>query len=247
MGSDRRPSAEKLARAEYAAARARRLQGQRLSEQVISVLPALADLLPDGGLRAGCSYGVDGSTALTAALLAGPSADGLWCAVVGMPGFSAAAAARLGCDLDHVVFVPYPGRDWVNVVGALIDALTIIVVRPPAAVSDAEAARLGARLRQHEAVLIACGPWPRTETRLSVSRSSWTGLGSGHGHLTARQALVRITGRGAARHTAQDRRTSAGTALWLPDARGAVRLVDDTTLSAPVLRPEESELHEAAG
>jgi hypothetical protein len=218
-----------------------------MSEHVISVLPAMAALLPDGGLRAGCSYGVDGSTALTAALMAGPSSAGQWCAVVGMPGFSAEAAARLGCDLEQVVFVPYPGRDWVNVVAALIDALSIVVVRPPTTVSDAEAARLSARLRQHESVLIACGRWPRTETRLAVSQSRWVGLGSGHGHLTARQAVITVSGRGAVRSSGGDRRSSPGTALWLPDSSGQVRLVDENHSPLGVPVPANVELHEAAG
>jgi hypothetical protein len=247
LGGHRRPSQEKIAQAQQAAARARRLQGQRISEHVISVLPALAALLPDNGLRPGCSYGIDGSTSLTAALMAGPSSDGLWCAVVGMPGFSAEAAAGLGCDLDHVVFVPHPGRDWVNVVAALIDALSVVVVRPPTAVSDAEAARLGARLRQHESVLIACGRWPRTETRLSVSESRWTGLGSGHGHLTARQATIKVSGRGAVRSSGRDRWGGPDTALWLPDSSGQVRLVEENQPSTGLSVSRDGELREAAG
>jgi hypothetical protein len=246
----RRPSSLKLAQAEQAVTRARKLQGERLDEHVIEVLPAMATLLPEGGLRAGSTYGIDGSTALTAALLAGPSSDGLWCGVVGMPGFAAEAAAALGCDLDHLVVVPWPGRDWINIVATLIDAMTVVVVRPLGHVSDGEAARLGARLRQRDAVLIACGPWPRTETRLSVLSSAWQGLGTGHGHLTSRRVTIGVAGRGSRRQRRPGKPGATGVELWLPDPTGQVRLVDETarvwtTRHAPDV--VEGDVHEAAG
>jgi hypothetical protein len=185
----------------------------------LDTLPALADLLPHGALRAGATYSVTGSTALTMALLAGPSAAGAWCGVVGLPGFAAPAARDLGVDLDRLAFVPDPGRRWLSVVGALIDALTVVVVRPPTAVRDAEAARIAARLRQREAVLIACGPWPRREAHLTVTESGWLGVGSGHGHLTARRVTVTVAGRGTVVRPRQAR-------LWLPDPDGVVRAVE---------------------
>jgi hypothetical protein len=193
------------------------------------------------------AYGVDGSTALTSALIAKPTTDGLWCAIVGMPGFAAEAAAGLGCDLDHLVFVPHPGRDWVNVVAALVDALAVVVVRPSSRVSDAEAARLSARLRQRESVLIACGPWPRTQTRLRISANSWVGLGAGHGRLTARLATIAVSGRGAHRHS-----HDSTARVWLPDPSGAVRLADGSAhhLPGPTVAADpihSDEIHEAVG
>src|SRR5690606_21064480 len=162
-------------------------------------------------------YSVTGSTALTMALLAGPSAAGAWCAVVGLSGFAAPAARDLGVDLDRLAIVANPGRRWLSVVGALIDALTVVVVRPPEPVRDADAARLAARLRQRDAVLISCGPWPRHEAHLTVTESEWFGVGWGHGHLTARQVTVVAAGRG----TAGRPRTAR---LWLPGPDGAVRV-----------------------
>src|SRR5262249_35495813 len=155
-------------------------------------------------------------TALLATTLAAATTDGLWCGIVGMPGFCAEAAQQLGCDLDRLVFVPYPGRDWVNVVAALVDALSVVVVRPASRVTDAEAARLGARLRQREAVLLSCGPWPRTETRLRITESAWAGLGSGHGRLRERRVTIAASGR----------RAQAELELWLPDQDGRVRVVE---------------------
>jgi hypothetical protein len=220
--------------------RARHLQGTRDSECVLEVLPALADLLPDGGLKPGCAYSVVGSTALVAAVIASPSSTGAWCGVVGMPGFAAEGAAGLGVDLERVVFVPHPGREWINVVAALADALTVVVVRPPRRVSDAEAARLSARLRQRRSVLVTYGAWPHTEATLRVTGSDWLGLGEGHGHLTARRVEVAIVGRGRA---LRPRRA----ALWLPDQVGVVRRDDSTVLSAehPArITPEYSALSE---
>jgi hypothetical protein len=215
-GAVKRPSSAKLDQARRAASRARKLQGERVSRRVIACHPALAGVLPGGGLAPGATYSVIGSTALTAALVAEPSARGMWVGVVGMPGFAAEGAAGLGCDLERIVFVPSPGREWVNVVAALVDALNVVVVQPMGKVSDAEAARLSARLRQRESVLIACGQWPRADVRLSVDGSSWRGLGRGHGHLAARRADVSVAGRAA-----NSGRTAT---LWLPDDRGEIRL-----------------------
>lgn len=201
------------------AERLRRPRTDRDTDRSLETPPALAPLLPHGGLRAGATYSVTGSTALTMALLAGPSGAGAWCGVVGLPGFAAPAARDLGVNLNRLAFVPNPGRRWLSVVGALIDALTVIVVRPPTAIGDAEAARVAARLRQRGAVLIACGPWPRHEAQLAVAESGWLGVGTGHGHLTARRVTVTVEGRGT---TGRPRRVQ----LWLPDPDGAVRAID---------------------
>jgi hypothetical protein len=215
LDRSRSTTAERLERANAAAVGARRLERERVDARLIEVAAPLSGILPGGGLRPGSSYSVDGATSLIAALLARPSAEGLWCGVVGMPGFAAEGAAGYGADLDRIVFVPHPGRDWVNVVAALIDALTIVVVRPSAQISDGESARLSARLRQREAVLVAAGEWPRTEARIKVSDSRWSGVGIGYGHLTSRQVEVLTFGRGAA---VRPRRTC----LWLPGPDGSV-------------------------
>jgi hypothetical protein len=218
------PSSIKLEKARRAAGRARRLQGDRVSGRVIDVLPALSSLLPGGGLAPGATYAVSGSTALAAALIAEPSTRGMWCGVVAMPGFAAEGAAGLGCDLERVVLVPDPGREWVNITAALVDALSVVVVQPRDRVSDAEAARLSARLRQRETVLIACGDWPRPDVRLSVAATRWVGLGSGHGHLAARQADVTVAARTTRLGNATPLPTT--TSIWLPDQSGVVSLAD---------------------
>ena len=185
-------------------------------ERALPTLPAVSELLSGASLRGGSAYSVRGSAALVMALMAGPSAEGAWCGVVGLPSFGAEAARGLGVDLERLVLVPEPGHDWLNVVAALVDALTVVVVRPPGEVTPGEASRLAARLRTRGAMLIAYGSWPGSEARLEVESNTWAGLGEGEGLLTARQATVVVTGRRAAVHPRRHQ-------LWLPGPDGTVR------------------------
>lgn len=165
--------------------------------------PALAGLVQ---LRAGGSYAVD-SSGLALALVAGPSRAGGWCAVVGVADFGAEAAVALGVDLTRTVLVPDPGDQWLEVTAALVDVATVVLVQPQGRVPERVAERLGARLRKRSAALVVLGDWPRAEVRLTTREPSWSGLGSGHGHLRARRVLVEVQ-RGAA----PPRRG----ALWFP-------------------------------
>jgi len=212
----RAPDPVKLAKARAAADRARRLQGEQLGAGILPVSVGLVDLLPDRGLRAGASYDVRGSTALVAALLAEATASGHWCGVVAMPEFAAVSAQELGCDLDRLVLVPTPGPEWVNVTAALVDALSVVVVRPASRVSDAEATRLGARLRRREAVLISCGGWPRSDVTLTATPGGWSGLGHGYGRLRHRRTTVEVRERGAHLPRRFD--------VWLPGEDGSARV-----------------------
>src|SRR4051794_4737938 len=177
--------------------------------------PAVSELLAGASLRGGSAYSVRGSAALVMALMAGPSAEGAWCGVVGVPSCGGEAARGRGVALERLVLVPDPGRDWLNVVAALVDALTVVVVRPPGEVTPGEASRLAARLRTRGAMLIASGSWPGSEARFEIESSTWTGLGDGEGLLTARQATVAVTGRRAAAHRRHQ--------LWLPAPDGTIR------------------------
>ncbi|MFI7061051.1 hypothetical protein ACIBL3_08730 [Kribbella sp. NPDC050124] len=201
-------------------------------DRVLPTVPAVSELLAGAGLRGGSAYSVRGSSALVMAMMAGPSAEGAWCGVVGLPSFGAEAAQALGVDLERLVLVPDPEHDWLNVVAALVDALTVVVVRPPGEVTPGEASRLAARLRTRGAVLIAVGSWPGSEARLEVESNVWTGLGSGEGLLAARQATVVVTGRRAA---VRQRRHQ----LWLPGPDGAIRSIDSTSDAA--FRPDSTD------
>lgn len=193
-------------------------------ERTLPTLPAVSELLSGAPLRGGAVYSVRGSTALVMAMMAGPSADGAWCGVVGMPSFGAEAARGLGVDLERLVLVPDPEQDWLNVVAALVDALTVVVVRPPGEVTPGEASRLAARLRSRGAMLIAVGSersaaWPGSEARLEVRENTWTGLRRGKGYLTGRQVSVAVTGRGSAVRQQQHQ-------LWLPAVDGSIRSIE---------------------
>ncbi len=211
-------------------ARIRGMQRNRLDTRAIPTHPALEGLLPGGALAAGGVYRVHGSTLLALALLQGPSAAGAWCAVVGMPDLGVEAAADLGLDLERLVLVPHPGDRWLPVVSALVDVVSVVLVRPPAEkgrvrVGEAAAGRLASRLRQREAVLVAAGDWPHADATLGVTESAWTGIGAGFGHLTARQVTVGATARSGEGRVRSRR-------MWLPGP--------DALLSSVTSRPVES-------
>lgn len=190
-------------------ARIRQMQGTRLDTRSLPTHPAIASLLPGGALQQGGAYSVERSSTLIMALLAGPSAAGSWCGVVGMPEFGVEAAAGYGIDLERLVLVPHPGDQWLQVTAAIADVMTVVVTRPPKQASDAQIARLAARLRQRGATLIVLGSWPQTEAMLSITDSTWSGIGHGHGHLAAREVTVTVSTRAGGR--------PRSARLWLPD------------------------------
>ncbi len=184
--------------------RIRQLQTPTLDTRILPTHPVIARLLPGGALKEGATYSVDRSLTLLMLLLAAPSAAGAWCGVVGIPEFGVEAAAGFGIDLDRLVLVPEPGDQWLATTGAIADALSIIVIRPPKRASDASVARLSARLRKRGATLLVLGAWPHgvwphSEAMLSITESSWTGIGDGHGHLQAREATVTVTSKAGGR------------------------------------------------
>ncbi|MFT4298520.1 MAG: hypothetical protein QM597_02630 [Aeromicrobium sp.] len=168
--------------------RVARLEGRPVDTAAVPVHPALRGVVTP---RAGGVYGVDAAS-LALALLAGPSAAGAWCGVVDCPDLGFAAAREFGVETERLVVVPDAGPQWWEVVAALIDTLPLVVARPPERVSQRDAARLAARLRSRQGVLVTWGAWPRCEARLSLMASQWSGLGEGHGYLRARRALVEV-------------------------------------------------------
>ncbi len=198
-------------------ARIRAMQATTLDSRLVPTHPAIAQLLPGGGLKQGAAYSVQSSAMLVMALLAAPSAAGSWCAVVGVPEFGVEAASRFGIDLNRLVLVPHPGDQWLAVTAAIADVMSIVVTRPPKRASDSSVARLTARLRQRGATLLVLGAWPQSEAMFSLSDSQWVGLADGYGHLQARQVTVTVT------HRLAGRPRSAR--LWLPAADESVQRV----------------------
>ena len=190
-------------------------------ERTLPVLPALAGLLPEGGLRRGSTVAVSGATSLALALAAGPSQAGSWCAAVGLPSLGLVAAAEVGVVLERFPLVARPGDEWPAVVAALVDAVDVVLVCLPRHVRSGDARRLMAKARDRGAVLITTGESKAlaADVRLSVASCAWEGLSSGHGRLRARRMDVVATGRGAA---ARERRMS----LWLPAPGGGVEIAE---------------------
>jgi hypothetical protein len=186
----------------------------------LPVYPALEAVLP-AGLARGSTVTVTGSVSLLLALLGAASSDGAWCALVGFPVVGAEAACEYGIDLSRLALVPRPGSGWVTAVGALLDAVDIVAVRPPAergtqAVAPGDIRRLAARARTRDSVLMPyTDAWPGADVRLTAAAGEWTGIGSGTGRLRARRLAVRAEGRGSA-----SRPRSA--TLWLPSTAGGV-------------------------
>jgi hypothetical protein len=197
-------------------------------ERLLPVVPALQPLLPGQGLRRGTTVTVSRSAALALALVAGASAAGSWVAAVGLPDLGIVAAAETGIALERLALVPTPGPSaWTTVVAALLDAVDVVLVRPPPRLPAPQARRLAARARERGAVLVPLGPWSEpADLRLAVTASTWQGLGQGHGRLHARQVEVLITGRGPA---TRERRFH----LWLPSPNGTITGVGVGSAAAP--------------
>ncbi|PXY38177.1 hypothetical protein BA062_05490 [Prauserella flavalba] len=184
--------------------------------RVLPVLPALAELLPWGGLRRGSTVAVHGSTSLLLALLAEATASGSWAAVVGIPRLGLVAARELGVEVGRLALVPRPGADFASATAALLDGVDLVATGPPGRFGGTQTARrLSARARNRGAVLLSLGPWPGAEVELRCGPVSWSGLGEGHGYLREREVVVDVAGRGAA---ARPFRAS----LLLPGPGGAV-------------------------
>lgn len=194
-----------------------RMQSNRLGSTRLPTVPALARILPGGGIHAGAAYSVQDSTTLAMALLAGPSSTGAWCSVVGIPSFSIEAAAGFGIELERLVLIPHAGDQWLTVTAAMIDVVSVVLTKAPEHITPSGIARLKARLRQRGAALIALGSWPQSDSVLSVSGSSWDGLGSGTGHLNTRRMTITASGHGGRSRSTELRLADLQHGPWQPE------------------------------
>jgi hypothetical protein len=186
------------------------------ADQLLPVLPPLAELLPYGGLRRGTVVAVSGSLRLALALAAGTTQAGCWAAAVGVPELGMVAAAETGVVLQHLALVPHPGRQWARVVATLLGGVDLVLARSPAAAGQSVRHQLATRARERGSVLVALGAWPHPDLSLHVSGGPWTGVEAGTGRLLGRRAHVVTTGRGAASRPHEAR-------LWLPFRDGTVQ------------------------
>jgi hypothetical protein len=209
----------------------------------LPVLPAFDVLLPASGLRRGITAaigtqpGVTGATSLALALAAGASQAGSWVAAVGLGSLGLVAAAELGVALERLVLVADPGREragWASVVAALVDGFDVVLVAAGGGsrLRAGDARRLVARVRERGSVLVAVGgdlPGERSPLRLTVTSSTWQGLGDGWGHLQGRRVAVEAGGRGDA---VRARRAE----LWLPGPDGTVAVAEPVAEPIPLHR-----------
>jgi hypothetical protein len=201
-------------------------------QRTLPVLAALEDLFPGRGLQRGSTVGVNGpvgATTLALAMAAGPTRAGSWVACVGLPELGWAAAAATGVDLARLAVVRTPQPSWATVTAALVDAFDVVLCGLDHAPSAAEARRLTARARERGSVLIVVGggvagvgparrTWPEAvDVELAVTRSEWSGIGSGWGHLTQRRVTLEVRGR---RGLSRARQVE----LWLPGPAGIARV-----------------------
>jgi hypothetical protein len=216
-------------------------------------IPAdLAEVLPHG-LRRGSTIAVTSSVSLLLALIGTASAHGAWTALVGMPTISAEAIDEAGVALERLAIISPPdtgwnSASWTTAVGALLDAVDIVVARPGAtgavpgtirtsgmAVTDGDARRLTARARSKDAVLMLFGQqsasWPAIEVQLAAKHDQWTGIGDGYGRIAARHLTVSATGKG---RSARPRSTG----LWLPVGTS----FEPSSIGAPVESSAPTEL-----
>lgn len=205
-------------------------------ERLLPVDPVLVGLLPERGLRRGSVIGISGSggaSSLLLAMVARPLAEGSWAAVIGIPELGLEAAAGIGVRLDRLALVPRPPRTWHDVVATLIDAVDVVLLRPPARCSPTLANKLIARVHERGCVLVVATPasiapshgtsflWPTpVEFTLEVEWVSWRGLGHGFGTLLDRKVVIVTSGR---RVATGPRRTT----LYLPEKSGVPAQLDE--------------------
>ena len=173
--------------------------------RILPVSAAWKERLPDGGLRRGSTIVVTappagGGLSLAMSLVSGASDRGYWVSVVGVDDPGVMAMSDLGVDLRRVMFVPRPRDEWVDVVGDMLDGVDLVVLRPMGRPSPDMTRRIMGRVRERGAVLVVLSDEPRRwplpgDVHIDLVDGRWE---MGH-HLTQRHAVVRLSGRGAAR------------------------------------------------
>lgn len=177
----------------------RRIQLMESRPSVGKTIPTRPDLarLISPGLREGAVYRVHESTSLALIATTEASQEGRWTAWVGWPHLGAEAMHRAGLVLERTALVPCPGERWLPVVSALADAMSIVVVRVPrnARVSESEAAKLTARLRERGTSMLIDGIWPHVDAEMRVEHTAWSGIGAGRGAIEHKDVFVSVRDR----------------------------------------------------
>ena len=161
-------------------------------DRTFPVVDELSVLFADRGIRRGSTIGVAGNAAvsLAVALRVGISRSGGWVVAVGLPSVGSLAASELGAELSRWAFVDRPGNQAGDVVHALVASVDLVLVGPGIKLRADHGRKIVARMRERETSVVAIGsshPFgSRADINLRITRTTWTGIGSGRGRLTSR-------------------------------------------------------------
>lgn len=158
-----------------------------------------AALVPPGAVRAGSVVVCEGPAAVSLALtvVAGPSADGAWVAVLGFPVLGLAAAAEAGVALERMVAVDRrDGGSWADVLAAAIDGFDVVLVGPGVrGITPTVARRVVARATARGAFLVTIDTAPfGADLHLGTVADEWTGPERGT-VARARRVVAELAGR----------------------------------------------------
>lgn len=180
----------------------------------LPVAPSLLPLFADGGVVRGRTVACTGDAALSVALAVSAAATraGSWLAVVGVPNLGVGAAVEAGVAIERLVLAqpPTASREWVTTVAALVEGFDVLIVAPPASLTEHDARRLQSRIVARQSVLLVAnvpGALPMSRMGGNASRVfaadldvhsdtvSWSGIERGGSHITQRLVHVRVGGR----------------------------------------------------
>jgi len=191
------------------------------SAGILPVPPALASLLPRGGLARGSVVSVLGAGSLLLGLLASVTEAGGHAAVIGLPRLGLLAATEMGAELGRLALIPDPGPDPVEVAAVLLDGLDLVVLGLGGlAVPPSRARAVVARARSKGSTLVVTdGHWDGAEVRLEARVCGYDGMGQGaelgRGRLRALRLAVSARGRAfQPRTTHLDLRPVRGRVEW---------------------------------
>ncbi|MGO4615940.1 hypothetical protein AB4305_24595 [Nocardia sp. 2YAB30] len=198
--------------------------GAELRKEVLPVPPALAPLLPGGGLVKGSVVAYTGASSLLAGLLAAVTEGGGHAAVVGMPRLGLLAAVEMGAQLRRLAVVADPGPDPVEVAAVLLDGLDLIVLGlGGTAVPPARTRVIAARARNKGATLVVTdGRWSGASLQLDARIAGYVGLGRGRGRLRSLGLAVEVRGKaGPPRRGRLELCPNAGRVEWVLHEKSA--------------------------
>lgn len=191
-------------------------------------LPVVADLFPERGLRRGGLYQLGPQYTLLWALIAQMTRSGHFVGLVGFKHLGLRSAQDLGVDLDHLVIIKDPGNMWWHTTNTLIDALSLVALRPSGTLPSAhQRDRFQARLRERGSTLLVAGAWPGADAAITVEHSHWDGLEAGAGLLQRQELTLSYRGR----------RDATGRSVQLvvsADGMSAVPRRDDASTITPL-------------